>query len=137
MELDVDEGGMGPGMAGTVHSWAFRAGKIDRHRLNPNGLLFTPLDRTKVHTFGASYDPVKTTVTWWLDGVKQMSATKPYVPDIAVKQHFYLIMNANYHWKKDLDYTMFISGVRAYVPPTSSLPAVPAAQRLENGDPKP
>ncbi len=133
MELDVDEGGMGPGMAGAVHSWAGSFRKLERHRLNPNHLVFTPLDRTKMHTFGASYDPVKTTVTWWLDGVKQMSATKPYCPDIAAKQHFYLIMNANCHWKKDLDYQMFISGVRAYVPPTSSLPAVPAAMMGSGG----
>jgi len=132
MELDVDEGGMGPGMSGAVHSWAGNFRKLERHRLNPNHLVFTPLDRAKLHTFGASYEPAKTTVTWWLDGVKQMSATKPYCPDIAAKQHFYLIMNANYHYKKDLDYQMFISGVRAYVPPTSSLPAVPAA-RLGSG----
>ncbi len=130
MELDVDEGGMGPGMSGAVHSWAGTFRKLERHRLNPNHLVFTPLDRAKMHTFGASYDPAKTTVTWWLDGVKQMSATKPYCPEIAAKQHFYLIMNANYHYKKDLDYQMFISGVRAYVPPTSSLSAVPAADAI-------
>ena len=91
-------------------------------------MVFKPLDRAKVHTFGASYDPTKTTVTWWLDGVKQMSATKPYCPEIAAKQHFYLIVNSNFHYKKDLDYLMFVSGVRAYVPPTSSLPGVSAGQ---------
>ena len=131
MELDVDEGSMGPGMAGTVHSWIWRNGRVERHRHNPNNYVFTPLDRAKVHTFGASYDPTKTTVTWWLDGVKQMSATKPYCPEIAAKQHFYLIMNANYQHKKDMDYRMFVSSVRAYVPPTSSLPAVPAQQGLK------
>jgi hypothetical protein len=117
MEIDVDEGSMGPGMAGTVHNWIFQSGRVKRHRHNPNNLLSTPLDRTKWHTFGASYDPKKATVTWWLDGVKQMSATKPYCPEIAARQHFYLIMNANYQHKKDLDYRMFVSGVRAYVPP--------------------
>jgi hypothetical protein len=123
MELDVDEGSMCPGMAGTVHNWIWRDGRVERHRHNPNNLLLTPLDRTKMHTFGASYDPTKTTVTWWLDGVKQMSAGKPYCPEIAAQQDFYLIMNANYQHKKDVDYRMFLSGVRAYVPPTSSLPA--------------
>jgi hypothetical protein len=123
MELDVDEGSMGPGMAGTVHSWIWRDGRVERHRHNPNNCLLTPLDRAKVHTFGASYDPTKTTVTWWLDGVKQMSAAQPYCPEIAAKQHYYLIMNANFQHKKELDYRMFVSGVRAFVPPTSPLPA--------------
>jgi hypothetical protein len=130
MELDVDEGSFGPGMTATVHNWAGSFRRLERHIQNPNNFLPTPLDRTRRHTFGASYDPTRTTVSWWLDGVKQISATLPYVPRIAAKQHFYLIMNANYQKKKSLDYTMFVSGVRAYVPPTSSLPAVPAAQGL-------
>ena len=133
MELDVDEGGFGPGMTGTVHNWAGHLGRLERHIQNPNNFLPTPLDRAQVHTFGASYDPARTSISWWLDGVKQISAASPYVPYIATKQHFYLIMNANFHEKKDQDYRMFISGVRAYVPPTSSLPAVPAAQGLGRG----
>jgi hypothetical protein len=128
MELDVDEGSFGPGMTATVHNWAGNFRTLERHIQNPNNFLPAPLDRTKMHTFGASYDPARTTVCWWLDGVRQISATSPYVSRIAAKQHFYLIMNANYQKKKSRDYRMFISGVRAYVPPTSSLPAVPAAK---------
>ncbi len=127
MELDVDEGSFGPGMTATVHNWAGDFRRLERHIQNPGNFLPAPLDRTKMHTFGASYDPARTTVTWWLDGVKQISATLPYVPRIAAKQHFYLIMNANYQQKKSRDYRMFVSGVRAYVPPRSSLAAVPAA----------
>ena len=130
MELDVDEGSFGPGMTATVHNWAGDYRRLERHIQNPNNFLPTPLDRTRMHTFGASYDPAKTSVTWWLDGVKQISATLPYVPRIAAKQHFYLIMNANYQKKKNLDYTLFVSGVRAYVPAKSPLPAVPGAQGL-------
>ncbi|MGA2068830.1 MAG: hypothetical protein ABSG86_27935 [Thermoguttaceae bacterium] len=132
MELDVDEGGMGPGMAGTVHSWVWRDGRVERRRHNPNTLLFTPLDRAKVHTFGASCDPTRTTVTWWLDAVKQMSTTKPYCPESAARQHFYLIMNATFQHKKDLDYRMFVSGVRAYVAPTSPLPAAAEAKEINS-----
>jgi hypothetical protein len=132
MELDVDEGGMGPGMAGTVHNWLWAGGAVKRHRVNPNNMIFKPLDRAKVHTFGASYDPKKTNVTWWLDGKKQMSATTPYCPEIAAKQHFYLIVNSNFHYKKDLDYLMFVSGVRAFVPPTSPLPAAAEAKELRS-----
>ncbi len=137
MELDVDEGGFGPGMTGTVHNWAGHLGRLERHIQNPNNFLPTPLDRAQRHTFGASYDPAKTSIAWWLDGVKQISAASPYVPHIATKQHFYLIVNANYHEKKDQDYRMFVSGVRAYVPPTSSLPAVRPAQKPEKGGTKP
>lgn len=122
MELDVDEGGFGPGLTGTVHSsegiWPNY-----QHVQNPNNVLNRPLDRSQTHTFGASYDPQTKTATWWVDGVRQMSATAPYVPDIAAKQRFYLILSAQSHGK-DKEYLMFVSAVRAYVPPTSPLPAV-------------
>lgn len=120
MELDVDEGGFGPGLTGTVHStegiwpnW--------KHIQNPNNVSRIPIDRSQTHTFGASYDPVQQKVTWWLDGVQQMSAGTPYVPTVAARQHFYLILSGQSHGAKKPHYT-FISGVRAYVPPTSPLP---------------
>jgi hypothetical protein len=121
MELDVDEGGFGPGLTGTVHSW-FAIWPKYQHVQNPNNVLKTPLDRSQRHTFGASYDPLTKTATWWVDGVRQMSATSPYVPDIAARQRFYLIIGAQSHGK-NTDYLMFVSAVRAYVPPTSPLPA--------------
>ena len=122
MELDVDEGGFGPGVAGTVHSsegiWPHY-----QHVQNPNNVSQIPLDRSHKHTFGASYDPATKTAAWWVDGVRQMGATSPFVPDIASKQRFYLILSAQSHGKIK-DYLMLVSGVRAYVPPTSPLPAV-------------
>ena len=121
MELDVDEGGFGPGLAGTVHNWTDVYPHY-KHIQNPNNVPKVPLDRSQWHTFGASYDPVGKTATWWVDGVKQMSATSPYVPDIAAKQHFYLIISAQSHGKKT-DHQMFVRSVRAYVPPESPLPA--------------
>ena len=121
MELDVDEGGFGPGLTGTVHSsegiWPHY-----RHIQNPNNVSKVPLDRSQWHTFGASYDPATKTATWWVDGVRQMSATSPYVPDIAAKQRFYLILGAQSHGKNK-DYLMFVRSVRAFVPPNSPLPA--------------
>ena len=122
MELDVDEGGFGPGLTGTVHSWSAVWPKY-QHVQNPNNVLKTPLDRSQRHTFGASYDPLTKTATWWVDGVRQMSATAPYVPDIAAKQRFYLIIGAQSHGK-NTDYLMFVSAVRAYVPPSSPLSAL-------------
>ncbi len=120
MELDVDEGGFGPGLAGTVHSWTgIWHGNPDYARvMNSNNVLKTPLDRSQTHIFGASYDPVKQKVTWWVDGVAQMSADGPCVPEVARKQHFYLIMSAQTHGAEE-PYRMYISGVHAFVPPTS------------------
>lgn len=125
MELDVDEGGFGPGLTGTVHSWSgiWGVGAGYRNLQNPNNVSKTPLDRSQKHTFGASYDPVRQRVTWWVDGVEQMSAGAPYVPEVAAKQHFYLILSAQ-TFKQKKPYLMYVSGVRAFVPPTCPLPAV-------------
>jgi hypothetical protein len=121
MEFDIDEGGFGPGFTGTVHYHEGIWPKTTQVQ-NPNNVAPAALDRSKKHTFGGSYDPVKQTVTWWLDGVEQMSAGAPYVPAVAAKQNFYLIISAQTHGKKK-PYTMFVSGVRAYVPQGSKLPA--------------
>jgi len=125
MEFDTDEGGFGPGLTGTVHSWTgiWGQGQGYQHVQNPNNVSNVPLDRSKRHTFGGSYDPVRRKVTWWVDSVEQMSAGAPYVPAVAAKQHFYLIISAQTHGARK-PYEMLVSGVRAYVPPSSSLPAV-------------
>jgi len=127
MEFDIDEGGFGPGLTGTVHStsgvWSKEHG-YPEHVQNPNNVSQVPLDRSQRHVFGGSYDPAHQKVTWWVDGVEQMSAGAPYVPEVAAKQHFYLIISSQTHGAKK-PYDMFVTAVRAYVPPTSSLP--PAA----------
>jgi hypothetical protein len=115
MELDVDEGGFGPGLAGAVHSWTGTFPAYQRLH-NKNNISSIPIDRSRQHTFGASYDPLLQKVTWWVDGVKQMRAESPYVPDVATKQHFYLIISAQSHGAQK-PYLMFVSGVRAFVPP--------------------
>ncbi len=120
MELDVEEGGFGPGLTGTVHSTEGVYPKW-KHVQNPNNVSPAAMDRIRKHTFGASYDPVHQKVTWWVDGKLQMSAGAPYVPAVAARQHFYLILSAQSH-KAKKPYFMFVSGVRAYVPPGSSLP---------------
>jgi hypothetical protein len=58
-----------------------------------------------------------------VDGKGLMQAGAPHVPDVGAKQHFYLIISAQTHGKNK-PYTMFIGGVRAFVPSTSTLPAV-------------
>jgi hypothetical protein len=92
-----------------------------KHVPNPNNVSKTALDRAQQHTFGASFDPAQQKVTWWVDGRQQMSAGAPYVPAVATRQHFYLILSGQSHGARKPHRT-FISGVRAYVPPRSPLP---------------
>lgn len=126
MEFDIDEGGFGPGLTGTVHSWWGVWQEGFQQVQSPNNVSPIPLDRSQKHTFGGSYDPVRQRVAWWVDGVKQMSAGPPYVPEVAAKQHFYIILSAQSHGKQK-PYQMFVGGVRAYVPPHSPLPEVAPA----------
>lgn len=118
MELDVDEGGFAPGWLGTVHSWTGIWPDIKTQR-NAYSELGPKLDRTKPHVFSAAYDPDTLKVTWWLDGQRINEAGPPYVPEIARKQNFYLIMSTQSHGKK-LPYDMVVRRLRAYVPPTTS-----------------
>lgn len=120
MELDVDEGGFGSGLTGTVHTTEGVYPKWKGSQ-NPNNVSSVAIDRSQKHTFGASYDPVLQKATWWVDGKLQMSAGSPDVPAIAARQHFYLIISAFSHGAKK-PYFMFVSGVRAYAPPSSPLP---------------
>jgi hypothetical protein len=129
MEFDVEEGGWGPGLLGTVHFWTGVPPKVSSIA-NPNNASPTPLDLSRKHTFGGSYDPVKQKVSWWVDGVYQMSAGAPYVPDVAALQHFYLILTADTRGKK-VPYTMYVSRVRAYVPSDLTLAGRPKPAILQ------
>jgi hypothetical protein len=124
MELDVDEGGFGPGITGTVLSWSGQwTGPGSYTRLmNKNNVSKEPLNRTKRHTFGASFDPRKLEVIWWLDGKRMHSAVAPHVPNVARLQSFYLIMGATSH-KQFLDFSMVVHRVRVYSRPESPLEA--------------
>jgi hypothetical protein len=129
MEFDVDEGGFGPGLTGTVHSWAGYYPEYLNSAQNPNNVSPDALDRSQKHIFGGSYDPVRQTTAWWLDGVRQMIAGPPAVPAIATNQHFYLIISDQSHGL-NVPYTMLISSVKAYVLPQTvvgsptNLPAI-------------
>jgi hypothetical protein len=123
MELDVQEGGFGPGLTGTVHNWTGIYPNYVNTQ-NPNNVDSIFINQSQKHTWGASYNPTNATVTWWVDGVQEMSATSPYVPAVAAQQHFYLIIDAASHGAQT-PYTMYVSGVRAYVPSNSPLPPVP------------
>lgn len=137
-ELDVMERmpAKGPGLVGSIHAW-YGIHPQYRKVSNRNNVSPTPIDFTQRHRFGASYDPLRQQVAWWVDGVKQMSIGTPVVPEVAAKQHFYLIMSADSHLRieqkrnknpndtrKPLPYKLYVGGVRAFVPESSPLPAV-------------
>lgn len=129
MELDVDEGGFRPGPMGSVISWQGNWSQGGFQSVIKNSwsstMSSTSLDRTQVHTFGASFDPVHMRVSWWLDGVKYFTAENTVdgngnpvicVPEVAKLQHFYPIISAQTHGQ-NVPYDMIVSGVRAYTKP--------------------
>jgi hypothetical protein len=122
MELDVDEGGLAKsgGAMCSVISWTGNASQGGyKSEIANNWATGKTLDRTRVHTFGASYDPIRRQVTSWLDGQQewQTPVNCKSVPEIAARQHFYPILSV---WRLDKGvhktYTMYVSGVRAYGP---------------------
>lgn len=112
-ELDIDEGGFGPGGHHTAIAWS---GKWPNYKKiqNPNPTSKDPLDRTLPNVFGVSYSPDTLTVRWWLNGKKVLEASHPFVPEIARRQNFYLIVSAQSH-RNISDYQMKLLGVRAFV----------------------
>lgn len=122
MELDVDEGSLaksGGAMCSAI-SWtgAWGHGGGYKRDIANNWATGEALDRTQVHTFGASYDPFKRQVTSWVDGKQQWQTpvNSKSVPEIAARQHFYPILSV---WRQDKGthkpYSMYVRGVRAYV----------------------
>lgn len=128
MELDVDEGGFGPGHHGTVISWEGIWPDYTKVQNYPT-TSDQPLDRTVFNTFGASYQPATRTVTWWVNGEKVLEAGPPAVPEVGSRQNFYLILSAQ---TREADrtrpYMMYVRRVDAWVPPESPLPGVSRAR---------
>lgn len=129
-ELDIDEGGFGPGSHHTAISWTGIYPNYQKIQ-NPNPTSKLPLDRTQPNVFGVSYDPATLTVRWWVNGQQVLEAAHPYVPEVARKQNFYLIVSAQSH-KNISQYDMKFMGVRAYVGDPVPLPA-PAAATQKQG----
>lgn len=114
LEIDVDEGGFSPGPMATAISWSGFWPNYQRVRSNPN-LHNEKIDRAQRHRFGAGFDPERLKITFWYDEKVQYVASGASVPEIAKKQHFYMIMNADAH-KLKLPYELYIHRVRAFVP---------------------
>jgi hypothetical protein len=114
LELDVDEAGFAPGPMGTAIAWSGVWPNYQRIRSDPN-LYNEKINRTQRHRFAAGFDSQNLKITFWYDDKIQYVASGPSVPDIARRQHFYVIMNAASH-KLGLPYAMNVYRVRAFVP---------------------
>jgi hypothetical protein len=114
LEIDVDESGFSPGPMGTAIAWSGIWPNYKRVRSNPN-LHNTKIDRTQRHRFAAGFDPENLKITFWHNDKIQYVASGESVPEIARKQHFYVLMNATSH-KLELPYTLNIYRIRAFVP---------------------
>jgi hypothetical protein len=135
-ELDIDEGGFGPGGHHTAISWSGIWPNYKKIQ-NPNPTSKVPLDRTQPNVFGVSYSPDTLTVRWWLNGKQVLEAAHPHVPEIARRQNFYLIVSAQSH-KNISHYQMKLMGVRAFVGDAvqkSGGAATPAASPKAKGGP--
>lgn len=111
-ELDIDEGGYGPGGHHTAIAWTGIYPNYKKIQ-NPTPTSNEPLDRTRPNVFGVSYSPDTLTVRWWLNGRQVLEAGPPYVPEVARRQNFYLIVSAQSH-KNISHYQMKLMGVRAF-----------------------
>ncbi len=131
-ELDIDEGGFGPGGHNTAISWSGIWPNYKKIQ-NPNATSKVALDRTLPNVYGVSYSPDTLTVRWWLNGKQVLEATQPYVPDIARRQNFYLIVSAQSH-RNNTDYQMKLMGVRAFVG-DAARESGPAASPASKGPP--
>ena len=134
MELDVDESGFTPlplpgqsppplktGAKGVVLAWegVYTAGAPQNGYTNQQSTPYwygPTLDRTKLITFAATFEPDLLRVTWYVNGVWQYEALPPSVPEIALRQNFYLIVTANSHGA-NVPYGVRVARVRAFVPP--------------------
>ncbi|MCA1527803.1 hypothetical protein [Bradyrhizobium yuanmingense] len=114
LEIDVDEGGFTPGPMATSIAWEGKWPNYKRTRSNPN-LKNAKIDRTQRHRFGAGFDPRSLTITFWHNDTVQYVASGESVPEIARKQHFYLIMNAASR-RNERPYSMNVVRFRAFVP---------------------
>ena len=119
MDLDVDEGGFGPGVTGTVHSWNGIYPNF-KNLQNHNNVCGVSLDRTQKHKYGACYDLINNRVSWYLDGNLLFFAGYPYVPSVVSIQHYYIIISAQSHGLNK-PYTMYVSRINAYMLSMKSL----------------
>jgi hypothetical protein len=113
MELDVDEGGFNTGHHGTMISWSGNYPNYQHQNFDNVPSSTFGMDRTQLHVFGLSYDPVGKKVSWWTDGVPTGSVSTASVPPIVNSHHYYLLINNQSHGLHR-PYKMYVSYFSAW-----------------------
>lgn len=96
VEIDVDEGGFGPGTHGVTIEWFGRWPNYTRE-VQGAGTSSHILDRTKFHRFRITYKASTKMVRWWLDGRPGSAYTLPWIGP----HNYYLIVNAASHGQNE------------------------------------
>jgi hypothetical protein len=109
-EIDVSESGYGPGSLATVINWWGTNPHYTHQTFNNYGHDL-PLDYTKEHIYGLSYDPATNVLQWYIDNVPTWKATP--VNSVIKDFHYNLVMAAASHGSH-VGYDMFIRYVTAY-----------------------
>jgi hypothetical protein len=110
-EIDVSESGYAPGSLATVINYYGISPNYSRTLLNDWGLIQTPIDYTKEHIYGVSYDPATNALQYYIDNVPTWKATLP--GSVIKNYHYYLVMEASSHGAQT-PYDMYIRYVAAY-----------------------
>jgi hypothetical protein len=113
LEIDIDEGGFGPGMAGTAHNWSGDWPNISAYH-NINNISTAALDRTQNQCFGVYYDASRLSIDWFLNGTYSHGTGDNFVHPVARLQNFFLIFSNQQHRPSLPGYQMIISKVAAY-----------------------
>jgi hypothetical protein len=110
-EIDVSESGYGPGSLATVINYYGVSPNYSRTLWNDYGLIHTPIDYTKEHIYGVSYDPSNNVLQYYIDNVPtwSISPTNSTIKD----WHYFLVMESSSHGAH-APYYMYIRYVAAY-----------------------
>jgi hypothetical protein len=109
-EIDISESGYGPGSLSSVINWSGIAPHFASRAFNSWGHDL-PLDFTKEHIYGVSYDPATNVLQWYIDNVPSWKTTP--VNSVIKDFHYYLVMGAGTHGSHT-PYDMYIRYVAAY-----------------------
>ena len=115
VELDVDEGGFTLGRHNVVINWQGVWPKYNHETYPGRDGFRMPMDRSRPHIFGVSYDPRSSQFEWWIDGKLVQRVDGASFANITDQQKFYILISAKSQGK-NVPYEMVVSSIRAYGP---------------------
>jgi len=109
-EIDISESGYGPGSLSSVIEWSGISPHFSSRAFNSWG-HDAPLDFTKEHIYGVSYNPATNVVQYYIDNVPSWKTTP--LNSVIKNFHYYVVLGAGSHGSHT-PYDMFIRYVTAY-----------------------